>query len=146
MEELNKALQELLDKEQQETEEGKPLFDEAIFGPDTKERKLEAPLTEAELFKDLGEEPAGETEDAGDAGEDDADAGGEAPEEAESSEEDTAEEEADEEESADEEAAEEDTDEEGADREEADEAETGEDDAEEAGDGSEDASDDESAR
>jgi N utilization substance protein A len=161
MEELNKALQELLDKEQQETEEGKPLFDEAIFGPDTKERKLEAPLTEAELFKDLGDEPAGETEDAGDAGEDDADAGGEAPEEAESSEEDTDEEEADEEESADEEsadeesaekesadeeAAEEDTDEEGADREEADEAETGEDDAEEAGDGSENASDDESAR
>jgi N utilization substance protein A len=55
MEELNKALEELLKKEMQEVEEGKPLFDEAIFGPDTKEKKEEAPLTEADLFKDIGE-------------------------------------------------------------------------------------------
>jgi N utilization substance protein A len=56
MEELNKALEELLKKELQEVEEGKPLFDEAVFGPDTKEKKKEEPpLTEAELFKDIGE-------------------------------------------------------------------------------------------
>jgi len=72
MEELNKALEELLRKELQEVGEGKPLFDEAVFGPDTREKKAEAPLTEADLFKDLGEkkaagEPAAgaEKEDAG---------------------------------------------------------------------------------
>ncbi|MGD1048299.1 MAG: transcription termination factor NusA [Candidatus Krumholzibacteriaceae bacterium] len=56
MEELNKALEELLKKEMQEVEAGKPLFDEAIFGPDKKEKKKEEPpLTEADVFKDAGE-------------------------------------------------------------------------------------------
>jgi N utilization substance protein A len=55
MEELNKALEELLKKEMQEVEEVSPLFDEAIFGPEKKEKKEEAPLTEADLFKDLEE-------------------------------------------------------------------------------------------
>jgi N utilization substance protein A len=53
MEELNKALEELLKKETQEIEEAKPLFDEAIFGPEKREKKEEAPLTEEQLFKDL---------------------------------------------------------------------------------------------
>ncbi len=63
MEELNKALEELLEKELQEIEEKRPLFDEAIFGPDTKEKKIEAPLTEADLFKDIDEEAGKEAGD-----------------------------------------------------------------------------------
>jgi len=58
MEELNKALEELLKKETQEIEGAKPLFDEAVFGPEKKEKKEkkeEAPLTEEQLFKDLGD-------------------------------------------------------------------------------------------
>jgi N utilization substance protein A len=55
MEELNKALEELLRKETQEVEEAKPLFDEAVFGPEKIEKKEEATLTEEQLFKDLGE-------------------------------------------------------------------------------------------
>jgi len=53
MEELKKALNELLAKEQAEAEEEKPLFPEAVFGPDKQEKQVEAPITEAELFKDL---------------------------------------------------------------------------------------------
>ena len=73
MVELNKALEDLLKKELQEVVEEKPLFDETIFGPDiTKEKKVEAPLTEADLFKDLDDKGAKkpETEDA--AGSDEA--------------------------------------------------------------------------
>jgi len=58
MEELNKALEELVKKETQEIEGAKPLFDEAVFGPEKKEKKEkkeEAPLTEEQLFKDLGD-------------------------------------------------------------------------------------------
>ena len=56
MEELNKALEELLKKEMQEVVGGKPLFDEAIFGPEKKAKKKEEPaLTEADVFKDVGE-------------------------------------------------------------------------------------------
>jgi len=56
MEELNKALEELLKKEMQEVVGGKPLFDEAIFGPEKKAKKKEEPaLTEADVFKDAGE-------------------------------------------------------------------------------------------
>jgi transcription termination/antitermination protein NusA len=60
MVELNKALEDLLKKELQEVVEEKSLFDEAIFGPDiTKEKKkAEAPLTEADLFKDLDDRGA----------------------------------------------------------------------------------------
>ena len=53
MEELKKALEELLAKELAEVEAEKPLFPEAVFGPETKEKKAEAPLTEAELFKEI---------------------------------------------------------------------------------------------
>jgi len=75
MEELKKALNELLAKEFQEVEEEKPLFPEAVFGPDKKEKKEEAPLTEEELFKELPskgrkktkEQAEGETEAAADA-------------------------------------------------------------------------------
>jgi len=74
MEELNKALEELLKKESQEVEEAKPLFDEAVFGPEKKEKKEEAPLTEEQLFKDLGDkEKQGGAQAA--AGEDEAAAG-----------------------------------------------------------------------
>ena len=62
MEELNKALEELLKKELQEVVAGKPLFDEAIFGPDKKEKKEEPPLTEADVFKDVGEKGKKEEE------------------------------------------------------------------------------------
>ncbi len=65
MEELNKALQELLEKEQQEVQEGKPLFDEAVFGPDGKEQKSKTTLTEADIFKDLGDESAAEEQEEG---------------------------------------------------------------------------------
>lgn len=77
MEELKKALEELLAKELQEVEAEKPLFPEAVFGPEMKEKKEEAPLTEAELFKELpakdgkkAKEEAGgaETSPSGDAG------------------------------------------------------------------------------
>ncbi len=53
MEELKKALDELLAKELAEAEAEKPLFPEAVFGPETKEKKEEAPLTEAQLFKEI---------------------------------------------------------------------------------------------
>ncbi len=56
MEELNLALEELLAKEIEEAiAEEKPLFDEAVFGPEEEEKKEEAPLTADELFKDLEE-------------------------------------------------------------------------------------------
>lgn len=64
MEELNKALKELLEKEAAETQEARPLFDEAVFGPDEIEKKVEAPLTEADIFKSLDDEGTGETEEA----------------------------------------------------------------------------------
>ncbi len=68
MVELNKALEDLLKKELQEVVEAKSLFDEAIFGPDTKEKKkAEAPLTEADLFKDLDDKGAKESKAADDA-------------------------------------------------------------------------------
>jgi len=65
MVELNKALEDLLKKELQEVVPEKALFDEAIFGPDKKEKKVEAPITEAELFKDLDDkaEKTSKTED-----------------------------------------------------------------------------------
>jgi hypothetical protein len=44
-----------LKKELQEVQEVSPLFDEAIFGPAKTVKKEEAPLTEADLFKDVGE-------------------------------------------------------------------------------------------
>ncbi|MDD4858386.1 MAG: transcription termination factor NusA, partial [Candidatus Krumholzibacteria bacterium] len=71
MEELNKALEELLKKEMKEVEEVSPLFDEAIFGPDKIEKKEEPPLTEADIFKDLGEKDkkTSEAEPEGDADE-----------------------------------------------------------------------------
>jgi N utilization substance protein A len=69
MEELNKALEELLKKELQEVETGKPLFDEAIFGPDKKEKKKEGPpLTEADVFKDVGEKENKKEETSPEAG------------------------------------------------------------------------------
>ena len=78
MEELNKALEELLKKELQKVEEGKPLFDEAIFGPDKKEKKKEeAPLTEADLFKDPGEKGKEKLKDAGAGADEPAGAAGE---------------------------------------------------------------------
>lgn len=132
MEELNRALQELLEKEQQEIAEEKPLFDEAIFGPETKERTPEAPLTEADLFKDLDEEGAGDAGEGGEAAEEDAgyETGAEELER-----EEAGEKEADEMEAAGE-AAEGETNDEGAE----------EDGAGDAGDGSGEASDDDSAR
>ncbi|RJR30747.1 MAG: transcription termination/antitermination protein NusA [Candidatus Latescibacterota bacterium] len=144
MEELNKALQELLEKEQQETEEEKPLFDESIFGPDEKEEKPEAPLTEADLFKDLGDESSGETEEDGDAAEEET--AGE-----ETSEEGPGGEEIEDEEAGEEEAAEEETgdDEAGAGGvldEEAGGDDAGGSGAEDSGDEPENAPDDESAR
>ncbi len=52
MEELNKALEELLQKEMEKASlKEKPLFDEAIFGPEGEKKKEETPLTEDELFK-----------------------------------------------------------------------------------------------
>jgi N utilization substance protein A len=55
MDELNKALEDLLAKEKEEAAlEAKPLFDEEIFGAEEEEKKEEVPLTEEELFKDLG--------------------------------------------------------------------------------------------
>ncbi|UCF04811.1 MAG: transcription termination/antitermination protein NusA [bacterium] len=65
MEELNKALEELLEKEKEEAaREAKPLFDEEVFGPE-EEKKEEAPLTEEELFKDLDKRDTGKvTEEA----------------------------------------------------------------------------------
>lgn len=62
MEELNKALEELLVKEKEEAAvEGKPLFDEKIFGEEKPAEKEEVQLTAEELFKDLDEkEPESE--------------------------------------------------------------------------------------
>jgi N utilization substance protein A len=61
MEELEKALEELLAKElEEEAAEERPLFDEAIFGPEEEEKEEEVMLTEEELFGDLGEKEAPE--------------------------------------------------------------------------------------
>ncbi|MFA4948823.1 MAG: helix-hairpin-helix domain-containing protein, partial [Candidatus Krumholzibacteriia bacterium] len=87
MVELNKALEDLLKKELQEVVAGKPLFDEAIFGPETKEKKkVAAPLTEADLFRDLDDKGAKKLK-AADAAE-----SGEAADEVEPAEESTEEE------------------------------------------------------
>ena len=60
MEELNKALEELIEKEKEtEAAEESPLFDEEIFGEGEEEKEEEVPLTEEQLFKDLDEKPAG---------------------------------------------------------------------------------------
>ena len=70
MEELNKALEELLEKEKEEAaEEGKPLFDEKVFGQEKPAEKEEVQLTEEELFKDLDEKVAEPEEGEPDAAE-----------------------------------------------------------------------------
>lgn len=65
MEELNKALEELIVKEKEtEAAEEEPLFDEEIFGAEEEKKEEEVPLTEEDLFKDLEEKPAGEEQEA----------------------------------------------------------------------------------
>ena len=80
MDELNRALEELIEKEKEAESEEKTLFDHEIFTEEKEEKEEEAPLTEEQLFKDLEDKSAGED------GEEDA-AGEEAPAEEESSEE-----------------------------------------------------------
>jgi N utilization substance protein A len=63
MEELNRALEELIVKEKEKEKEAieeAPLFDEEVFGSDEEKEEEEAPLTEADLFKDLEDKPAEE--------------------------------------------------------------------------------------
>jgi len=63
MEELNRALEELIVKEKEtEAAEETPLFDEKVFGTEEEKKEEEAPLTEAELFKDLDAKPAPDEE------------------------------------------------------------------------------------
>jgi N utilization substance protein A len=91
MEELNKALEELLVKEMEEAAASeKPLFDEAIFGPEKeeKEKEEEVTITEEELFKDLDGKDTGEkkpdvtsSEGVSGKGEDDASSGQESHDE-----------------------------------------------------------------
>ena len=65
MEELNRALEELIVKEKEaEAAEEAPLFDEEVFGSDEEKKEEEVPLTEEELFKDLEEKPADEEQEA----------------------------------------------------------------------------------
>ncbi len=61
MEELDKALEELLEKEREEAARDKPLFDESVFGPEKEEEKVEEVLEEEVLFKDLVEKDEGDT-------------------------------------------------------------------------------------
>jgi len=60
MEELSKALEELLEKEKEEeaAAEEKPLFDEKVFGGEPEKKEEEEPLTEADLFKGLEDKAA----------------------------------------------------------------------------------------
>lgn len=71
MEELNKALEELLAKEIEEAAvEAKPLFDDEIFGTAPEEKEEEVQLTEEDLFKSLDDKKTGtgEVEDASEEG------------------------------------------------------------------------------
>ncbi len=89
MEELNKALEELLEKEKEKTAiEVKPLFGDKIFGEEKPAEKEEVQLTAEDLFKNLDEkEPESEEEGA------EKESGSEEPAEVESDEEEAAEEE-----------------------------------------------------
>jgi N utilization substance protein A len=60
MEELSKALEELLEKEKEEeaAAEEKPLFDEEVFGGEPEKKEEEELLTEADLFKGLEDKAA----------------------------------------------------------------------------------------
>jgi predicted RecB family nuclease len=67
IQELQKALVELMDKENEERrrakEEEKPLFDEAVHGPEDKKKPRAEKLTEATLFaKAVEEKPAEESD------------------------------------------------------------------------------------
>jgi N utilization substance protein A len=66
MEELNRALEELIvkEKETEEAAEETPLFDEEVFGSEEEKKEEEVRITEEELFKDLKEKPAGEEQEA----------------------------------------------------------------------------------
>ncbi len=77
MEELNKALKGLLEKELEEEEEAveKPLFDETALAPEPARKSKDVVPTEEELFGGLDSEEDGDDEEDGDeeSGEDDED-------------------------------------------------------------------------
>lgn len=66
MEELNNALEELLEKEKEEeaAAEEKPLFDDEVFADEPEKKEEEEPLTEADIFKSLDEKEHGEGDEA----------------------------------------------------------------------------------
>jgi hypothetical protein len=71
MDELNKALEELLEKERAEEAVKEELFDETDFAPEEKEEE-EPGLTEEQLFGDLAG-PSGDEEEDEDTGDDEED-------------------------------------------------------------------------
>ena len=76
MEELNRALEELIVKEKEtEAAEESPLFDEKVFGTGEEKKEEEVRITEEELFKDLDDKPA--EEEASEGGEPEEDEAGE---------------------------------------------------------------------
>ncbi len=76
MEELNKALKGLLEKELEEEEEAveKPLFDETALAPEPARKTKDVVPTEEELFGGLDSEEEGDDEEDGDEGPDEDDA------------------------------------------------------------------------
>jgi N utilization substance protein A len=62
MDELNRALEELIEKEKEAESEEKTLFDHEIFTEKEEEKEEEVPLTEEQLFGDLEDKSADEEE------------------------------------------------------------------------------------